>query len=133
MDDLDEFIAGLEKAGRSVSEEANKILDKVSPIAVQTLKSEIEQASNRGYSTGDLKNSIQATKAKENRLGNFTAVRPTGTNKRGVRNGEVLGYLEHGVKSHGQEARPVLQKSARKSEKVLFEECEKMLERLTDF
>jgi HK97 gp10 family phage protein len=132
-DEIDEFIAGLEKMGKDVDEEAKKVLNIVSPIAIRNLQSNIEGAANRGYSTGDLAKSIIATTPRANDRGVFSAVRPTGVNRHGVRNGEVLGYLEHGVASHGQEAHPVLQKSASQSEKVLIEEMDKALERLSEF
>ena len=55
------------------------------------LKSEIEKAANKGYATGALKNSIKATKATVNKQGCFAAVRPTGVDEKGVRNGEKFG------------------------------------------
>ena len=131
--EIDDFIAGLERMMKDVDQESRNVLAKVSPMAVNNLRSSIQAAATRGFSTGELAGSISSTIPRTNDIGSFIAVRPTGVNSHGVRNGEVLGYLEYGVRSHGQEPRPVLQKSLNQSEKALYEECEKMLEKLSDF
>ena len=131
--EIDDFIAGLEAMMEDVDEESRKVLAKVSPIAVENLKRNVQANANRGYSTGDLAGSISSTTPRTNDIGSFIAVRPTGTNRHGVRNGEVLGYMEHGVPSRNIEPRPVLQQSLKQSEQALFDECEKMLEKLSQF
>ena len=133
MNEIDDFIKGLERMMKDVDEESRKVLKKVSPTAVSNLRSNVQAAANRGYSTGDLAGSISSTTPRTNDIGSFVAVRPTGTNRHGVRNGEVLGYLEHGVPSRGIEPRPVLERSLKQSEKALYDECEKMLQKLADF
>lgn len=131
--EIDDFIAGLERMMKDVDEESRKVLKKVSPVAVSNLKSNVTASANRGYATGDLAGSISSTEPRTNDIGSFIAVRPTGTNRHGVRNGEVLGYLEYGVPSRGIEPRPVLERSAKQSAQVLYNECDKMLQKLTDF
>lgn len=85
---------------------AVKAVDAASPVLVRALKGAIESATS-SKSTGSLAASIEATSARQNELGVFSAVRPTGTDSKGVRNGAKLAYLEYGVRSHGQPPRPV--------------------------
>ena len=97
----------LEKILRKLSEPekmAIKAVDAASPVLVSALKSAIDSTT---HGTGELSASIEATNAMQNELGVFSAVRPTGTDSKGVRNGAKLAYLEYGVKSHHQPPRPV--------------------------
>lgn len=59
--------------------------------------------------TGRLYESIKASKPKKNKHGYFISVRPTGTDKKGVRNMQKMAHLEYGTKN--QPARPVLTKA----------------------
>lgn len=56
----------------------------------------IHSAVNPRTSTGQLERSVMPTKPKFNNYGAFVAVRPTGTDSKGTRNGEKWGYLLHG-------------------------------------
>lgn len=85
---------------------AIKAVDAASPVLVNAMKSSISGATS-GKATGSLAGSIQATSARQNEMGVFSAVRPTGTDSKGVRNGAKLAYLEYGVKSNNQPPRPV--------------------------
>lgn len=87
---------------------AIKAVDAASPVLVRALQNSINAATgSSGRSKGTLAGSIEATSARQNELGVFSAVRPTGTDAKGVRNGAKLAYLEYGVKSHNQPPRPV--------------------------
>lgn len=87
---------------------AIKAVDAASPVLVKAMQSSIEAATgSSGRSRGTLAGSISATSARQNEMGVFSAVRPTGTDSKGVRNGAKLAYLEYGVKSHNQPPRPV--------------------------
>ncbi len=108
---------------------AKQAIDAATPILVDSLKSEIEKAANKGYATGTLKNSIKATKATVNKQGCFAAVRPTGVDEKGVRNGEKFGYLENGTSK--QMAKPVLRKAIKKSEKACLEAMQKKYDEVT--
>lgn len=108
---------------------AKQAIDAATPILVDSLKSEIEKAANKGYATGALKNSIKATKAAVNKQGCFAAVRPTGVDENGVRNGEKFGYLENGTSK--QMAKPVLRKAIEKSEKACLEAMQKKYDEVT--
>lgn len=108
---------------------AIKAVNAAAPVIERNMKAEIASVANRvdgkgrPYSTGELAASVSATDARENAYGVFSAVRPTGTDSKGMRNAEKFAYLEYGVASHGQEPRPVRQKVVRKSE----DECLKIM------
>lgn len=84
---------------------AIKAVDAASPVLERAFKSAVEGATKGG--TGELAASIESTSARQNEYGVFAAVRPTGTDSKGVRNGAKMAYLEYGVKSHNQPPRPV--------------------------
>ena len=71
---------------------ACKAVDASSPLLEETLKSEIKNTVTQEYSTGELAESIEATDAKMNGYGCFAAVRRTGVDEKGVRNGEKMAY-----------------------------------------
>ncbi len=85
---------------------AIKAVDAASPILARSLKSAVEAVTSED-ATGQLAGSIEATSARQNTFGVFSAVRPTGKDSKGVSNASKLAYLEYGVKSHNQEPKPV--------------------------
>lgn len=105
---------------------ACEAIDAAAPTLEKTLENEIKSVTTQEYSTGDLAKSIKATKAKVNRYGCFAAVKPTGTDSKGVRNGEKMAYMEYGTSK--QEPKPVLRKVISKSEK----ECLDLMQRKYD-
>lgn len=114
LKELDDFMEGLSELASDIDEVAKDCIDAASPTLANALKSNISAAANRGYSTGELERSITPTKAKTNAYGNFAAVRPVGSDKNGMRNGEKLAYLEYGTSK--QEAHPVIAKSIAQAE-----------------
>ena len=101
FDELEKLLKKLDEPEKM----AIKAVDAASPVLVRALQGAINSATSGG--TGALAGSISATSARQNELGVFSAVRPTGTDANGVRNGAKLAYLEYGVKSHNQPPRPV--------------------------
>lgn len=101
---------------------AVKAVDAAVPVIEKNMKARIKTVANRvdgkgrPYSTGELAASVSATDARENAYGVFSAVRPTGTDEKGMRNAEKMAYLENGVASHNQEPRPIRQKVINESE-----------------
>lgn len=95
IDGLDDFISRLKKL-EEPAEIAKKCVDAAAPALETKLASAVSAAASRGYSQGDLAASIGATEAKENEYGVFAAVRPTGTDRKGVRNATKLGILHYG-------------------------------------
>lgn len=110
---IDDLISGLEDLA-DVDGIIEEMLFEAGNILGDDMKSAIEQAANRGYASGDLAASIVPTAPEKNNLGYFVAVRPVGEDKKGVRNGEKLQYLEHGTSR--QQPRPLLKKVAKQSE-----------------
>ena len=94
------------KKGVKANDIAKKAVDKASPVLEGSLKGKVAGAADRGYATGELVGSISSTKAKVNDLGVFAAVRPTGHDRKGVRNAQKLAYLEYGT-SRGISPHPV--------------------------
>lgn len=114
-------------------EMAEKAVNKAAPIVEKNLKAQIRSATNRRdkygkpYSTGELEASIAATNARDNSLGVFAVVKPNGTDKNGFRNAEKMGYLEYGVRSHGQEPRPVRAAAVAQSENAVMQVMEEVI------
>ena len=102
FDELEKMLKRLSQPERM----AIKAVDAAAPVLERALKTAIENATSDD-ATGALAGSIESTRARQNELGVFSAVRPTGKDSKGVRNGEKLAYLEYGVRSHGQPPRPV--------------------------
>lgn len=57
----------------------------------------------------------------------FAVVKPNGTDKNGLRNAEKMGYLEYGVRSHGQEPRPVRAAAVAQSENAVMQVMEEVI------
>ena len=125
FESLDELF----KKGAKANEIAKKAVDQATPVLEGALRGKISGAASRGYATGELAGSISSTKAKVNDRGVFAAVRPTGHDRKGVRNAEKLAYLEYGT-SRGQAPHPVRAAAASAAEgecvsimeKVVYEE-----------
>lgn len=119
---------GFEEVNRMLSRLAQpdamaiKAVEAAVPVVEKNLKAQIRSAANRTdehgrpYSTGELEQSIAATEASMNDLGAYSVIKPEGTDSKGLRNAEKLAYLEYGVRSHGQEPRPVRAAAVAKSE-----------------
>ena len=113
MSGMEEVMKQLEDAAE-LERIAPKMIQAAAPNVVRNLKKNIHAAANRGYTTGELEKAVHSTKAKQNDYGYFAAVGVVGTDKKGIRNGEKLAYLEYG-KSR-QEPHPVMAKTVNESE-----------------
>lgn len=120
---MDEALAELEKL--DAYRLAPKMLTEAAPIAVSALKASIKRFAHRGYATGALAASIKATEAKLNAYGCFIAARPTGADRKGVRNGEKLAYLQYGTQK--QTASDVLGTAVKAAERKCIEAMEEVL------
>ena len=132
LNGFDGLIEGLNNLTANTGEIAKEAIDAASPTLKESLSQCIEEAANRGYATGELAQSIEATKAKQNAYGCFAAVRPVGANTRGVRNAEKLAYLEYGTSK--QAAHPVRTKAINRAsvncEKIMRDKFEKAFQKL---
>lgn len=123
FDELDKAMKKLAEPGKM----AIKAVDKAAPILEKALSSAVSSAADRGYATGELASSIKATKARENDFGVFSVAKPEGFNRKGLRNVEEMAYLEYGVKSRGQEPRPVRDKAVASAEGACISAMEKVI------
>lgn len=99
---LDQLIAKLDRLGR-FDDVAPKMLEEAVPI----LEREVVRQATLHWDSGDMTKSIRKTGAMAGSGGGmYIAVRPTGTDHKGIRNMEKMAWLEYGVK--GRAATPVL-------------------------
>lgn len=99
---VDEFMAALDRLGR-FDEIAPKMLEEAVPI----LEEEVIRQATPHWDSGAMVKSIKKTGAMAGKTGGYyICVRPTGKDKKGVRNMEKMAYLELGAK--GRQAIPVL-------------------------
>ncbi len=118
LDGIDELVNELEEMG-DLSETAPKMLGEAGTILERNLKKNVRIAASNGNATGELVESIHTMPARQNAYGHYTVVGPTGTDKKGLRNGEKMAYLEYGTSRNGkrrQPPRPVMEKTLRESE-----------------
>ena len=106
---------------------APKMLEAAEPILTRNLMAGL--ANHRR--SGDLVGSVKATKPKKGKEAWSLTVRPTGTDRKGVRNQEKLAYLEYGVKAHNQPATPVLSPAVRQSEAACLDAMQRVFDEAT--
>lgn len=124
---------------------AIKAVNQAAPIVEDSIKRTLEQVTDKGYSTGELTQSVRASEAKTNAWGVFSVVGPTGENKRGIPNAEIAAYLEYGVhegarqkhhkaKTNGykQEPRPWRRLSAMRAETAVIDEVQQVITDMTE-
>lgn len=121
---LDEILELLEKL-ENPDDIAEKILFEGGNILKDEMRNTITTAADRGYATGELASSIVPTTPMKNNHGYFVAVRPVGTDSKGVRNGEKLQYLEHGT-TRGQKGRPTIGNAGKRVESICAETAQEI-------
>ena len=102
---------------------APKMLNEALPILERNVKAEV----SKHVVSGDLLKSIKMSKAKKNKYGYYASVRPTGTDKKGVRNMEKMVYLEYGTSK--QSPAPTLTKAIKDSEKAVLDKMQEVFDR----
>ncbi len=102
---------------------APKMLNEALPILERNVKAEV----SKHVVSGDLLKSIKMSKAKKNKYGHYASVRPTGTDKKGVRNMEKMVYLEYGTSK--QSPAPTLTKAIKDSEKAVLNKMQEVFNR----
>ena len=118
IDDLVKELDGLE---------FDRIAPKMLEEAVPILERNVKKHSEAHRDSGEMASSIKATKARAGKDGYSVAVRPTGTDKKGVRNMGKLVYLEYGTSK--QKATPVLTPSVRESEEPVRQKMQEVFDR----
>lgn len=118
-----EFIKQLGRLA-DVDRIAPQMIDEAIPILLDNVKGE----TSYHRQSGDMYKSIKPTKAKKTKSGGyFASVRPTGKDKKGVRNMEKMVYLEYGTSD--QPATPVLTKAIKDSETAVMKKMQEVFER----
>jgi len=103
---------------------APKMIDEAMPTLEKNLKSELSQHKR----TSDMLDSVKNTKAGKTRNGGYYAVvRPTGKDRKGVRNMEKLAWLEYG--SQKQSPTPILTKAIKDSQPTVESKMREVFER----
>ena len=120
FDDLIHWLSSME-----IDDIAPKMLEESAPILEQNLKA--RAASHQ--KTGDMLKSIKTTKTSrlKNNDGYSITVRPTGKDKRGVRNMEKMVYMEYGTSK--QSATPVLTPAIRESRESVEKKMQEVFDR----
>lgn len=121
MEGLDSLISELSSI--EIDEIAPKMLEESAPI----LESNIKQRASLHNRTGSMADSIKTTKAKAGKDGYSITVRPTGQDKKGVRNMEKMVYMEYGT--YKQNATPILTPAIRESENDVLEKMQEVFDR----
>ncbi len=118
-----EFIKALGRLA-DVDRIAPKMIDEAMPILVDNVKSELAQHRR----TGDMLDSVKKTKANKTKYGGYYAVvRPTGKDRKGVRNMEKLAHAEYGTSK--QAPTPILTKAIKDSEPAVLNKMQEVFNR----
>lgn len=123
-DDLEKTLAGLmddERLCTEMLEAAGPILERSVIAASSSHVSEPEG--------GDMLHSIKTTKPKKGETAWHLTVRPTGKDRKGVRNMEKMAYLEYGTSK--QPATPVLSPAVRQAEGACIHAMQRVFDEAT--
>ena len=103
---------------------APKMIDEAMPILERNLKDELVKHKD----TGDMLDSVKKTKPKKQKNGGyFACVRPTGKDRKGVRNTAKLAHAEYGTSK--QAPTPILTKAIKDSESAVYKKMQEVFER----
>lgn len=106
-------------------------IDRIAPVmleeAVPILERNVKNRASAHKETGEMQKSIRPTKSKRTGEGYSITVRPTGKDKKGVRNMEKSCYLEFGTSKQG--ATPVISPAVRESEDPVAEKMQEVFDR----
>lgn len=120
---FDELIKELEQLGK-FDEIAPKMLEEAVPI----LEKEVVKQASKHQESGDMMESIKPTGATAGKSGGYyICVRPTGKDRKGIRNMEKMAWLEFGV--HGRPATPVLKTAVLNAEPQVIKKMQEVFER----
>lgn len=122
---FDELLEELDELG-NFDEIAPKMLEG----AVHILEKEVVGQAQSHWDSGDMVRSIKKTGATAGKRGGYyICVRPTGKDRKGVRNMEKMIWLEYGVK--GRPAVPILSKAVLNAEPAVLKEMQEIFNRET--
>lgn len=125
VEGLSQMMADLQLLEEQSDELAPKMLEAAAPILERSLKGTL----STHVRTGELVGSIQTTKASKGEKGWHITVRPTGKDRKGVRNMEKMAYLEYGTSK--QPATPVLAPAVRQAEGACIQAMQRVFDEAT--
>lgn len=105
----------------------DEIAEKIITESLPTLEQNVKSECNNHTETHEMVDSIKPTKVKKGKNGWYSVVRPTGKDKKGVRNMEKLVYLEYGTSK--QIATPTLSVAVSKSNQPIAEKMQEIYNR----
>lgn len=130
FEDLDKMFNLLDAKMKDITLHA---VDSAAPILVESASKAVSKK------TGELSKSFEATKAKNNKYGSYTVVRPKGYDSKGVSNYAKGVYLEYGTTVKGSphsSPRPWRQRAVNTAKARVEEKLEQILtsevNRITD-
>lgn len=129
MNGFDELARQLEQVS-DLDGIAPEMLNEALPILESELKKTVREEADKGYATGDMEQSIKKSRARRNQYGYFGIVRPTGKDKKGIRNMEKLAYLHYGTSK--QPARPVVTKAVFRAESKIIGKMQECYNRMVE-
>ena len=103
---------------------APKMLEEAAPILEKEVVKQAKQALGQRRH-GEIYQKTGATAGKNG--GYYLAVRPTGKDKKGVRNMEKMAYFEYGVK--GRPAAPILETAVNNAEPGVMKKMQEVFDR----
>lgn len=119
---INELAQRLNELG-STEETAMRMLEEAAPILQEAMRKNSEPHKD----TGAMAESIKPSKPTRGSQGHEIIVRPTGKDKKGVRNMEKMIHLEYGTSK--QPATPVVLPSVKEAENKVVEKMKEVFER----
>lgn len=108
-------------------------MERIAPVmleeATPILERAVKQKASAHRESGAMVNSIKPTKVKRGRDGYSITVRPTGMDKKGVRNMEKAAYLEFGTEKQG--ATPIISPAVRETGDEVERKMQEVFDRET--
>ena len=105
----------------------DEIAEEMLNESVPILEREVKTECSKHARTRDMLNSIKKTKASKNKFGWFVVVRPTGKDRKGVRNMEKMAHAEYGTSK--QTPTPILSKAIKNSQTEINEKMKAIFKR----
>lgn len=119
---FDELLTKLEQLGQF-----EEVAPKMMTAGMEKLQKEVVNAAEEHRDTGAMARSIKPTGLEKGYGGGYyMCIRPTGKDKKGVRNMAKMAYLEYGVK--GRPAVPVISKAVIRAEPQVVQAMKRVFE-----
>jgi hypothetical protein len=105
---------------------APHMLEEAAPILVRTTKAALKSVTGK-LATGQMVTSVKPSRVSHNKFGWYLVVRPTGVDKKGVRNMEKAAYLQFGTSK--QAPRPWIERVKSDAQPEVLAKMKEVFER----